>query len=67
MITLYKTSFQSEEGQRNFPSMEHRIFGCIHQQHGKRGMLQIQENTLRLTRWGIFISDGIMSDLMWVE
>jgi oxygen-independent coproporphyrinogen-3 oxidase len=35
--------------------------------HIEQGMLQIQENTLRLTRQGIFISDGIMSDLLWVE
>ena len=35
--------------------------------HIEQGMLQIQENTLRLTRRGIFISDGIMSDLLWVE
>lgn len=35
--------------------------------HIEQGMLAIQENTLRLTRQGIFISDGIMSDLLWVE
>ena len=35
--------------------------------HIEQGMLQIQENTLCLTRRGIFISDGIMSDLLWVE
>ena len=35
--------------------------------HIEQGMLEIQDNNLRLTRQGIFISDGIMSDLLWVE
>ena len=35
--------------------------------HIEQGMMEIQDNTLRLTRQGIFISDGIMSDLLWVE
>lgn len=30
-------------------------------------LLTIENNMLRFTRKGIFISDGIMSDLMWVE
>ena len=30
-------------------------------------LLSIDQNTLMLTREGIFISDGIMSDLMWVK
>ncbi len=41
---------------------------CIEnaEQYIKTGKLIIQENTLKLTRNGIFISDGIMSDLMRV-
>lgn len=35
--------------------------------HLKQGTLEIKENTLKLTRKGIFISDGIMSDMLWVE
>lgn len=35
--------------------------------HIKRGKLTIENNTLKLTHEGIFISDGIMSDLLWVE
>ena len=35
--------------------------------HIEQGLLEIQDNILRLTRQGIFISDGIMSDLLWVE
>ena len=32
----------------------------------EQGVLEISEDILKLTRKGIFISDGIMSDLMWV-
>ena len=34
--------------------------------HLTQGTLEIKGNTLKLTEKGIFISDGIMSDLMWV-
>lgn len=34
--------------------------------HQEQGMLEIADDTLRLTPQGIFISDGIMSDLLWV-
>ena len=37
------------------------------QPHLNQGMLEICEDVLRLTRKGIFVSDGIMSDLMWVN
>jgi oxygen-independent coproporphyrinogen-3 oxidase len=30
-------------------------------------LIEIKEDTLKLSREGVFISDGIMSDLMWVE
>lgn len=32
-----------------------------------RKILQLENQTLRLTKEGIFISDGVMSDLLWVE
>lgn len=35
--------------------------------HLEQGTLVIVENTLKLTRKGIFISDGIMSDMLWVD
>lgn len=35
--------------------------------HLDGGRLEICDGALRLTRQGIFVSDGIMSDLMWVE
>lgn len=35
--------------------------------HIRNGKLTLEENTLKLTHEGIFISDGIMSDLLWVE
>lgn len=34
--------------------------------HLERGTLQLADDTLRLTQKGIFISDGIMSDMLWV-
>ena len=35
--------------------------------HIREGVLEISEDVLKLTRKGIFVSDGIMSDLMWVD
>lgn len=35
--------------------------------HIEQGILEIKEDTLKLTPQGIFISDGIMSDLLWIE
>ena len=35
--------------------------------HIEQGTLQITDDTLRLTEQGIFVSDGIMSDMLWVE
>ena len=35
--------------------------------HINQGTLEIKDNTLKLTPKGIFISDGIMSDMLWVE
>jgi oxygen-independent coproporphyrinogen-3 oxidase len=35
--------------------------------HLEQGLLEICRETLKLTRKGIFVSDGIMSDLMWVS
>ena len=35
--------------------------------HIREGVMEIREDVLQLTRRGIFVSDGIMSDLMWVD
>lgn len=35
--------------------------------HLEQEYLEVKEGTLKLTREGIFISDGIMSDLLWIE
>ena len=35
--------------------------------HEDQGVLENREGVLRLTRKGIFVSDGIMSDLMWAN
>lgn len=37
------------------------------QSHLKQGKLEITNHVLRLTESGIFVSDGIMSDMLWVE
>lgn len=37
------------------------------QKYLKGNLLKIEDNRLKMTREGIFISDGIMSDLMWVD
>ena len=34
--------------------------------HLEQGVLDISEGTMKLTKKGIFVSDGIMSDLLWV-
>lgn len=33
----------------------------------ERGLLELKEDTLRLTREGIFVSDGVMSDLLYID
>lgn len=42
---------------------------CINnaKKHIKQGTLEVIDNTLKLTEKGIFISDGIMSDLLYVD
>lgn len=32
-----------------------------------KGILSISGNTLRFTEKGLFLSDGVMSDLLWIE
>ena len=34
--------------------------------HLEQGLLELQDEVLKLTSKGIFVSDGIMSDLLWV-
>ena len=34
--------------------------------HIANGMLEIADNNLRLTKEGVFISDSIMSDLIYI-
>lgn len=35
--------------------------------HLKQGFLTLDNHVMKLTKKGIFISDGIMSDLLWVD
>ncbi|MEG0455049.1 MAG: coproporphyrinogen III oxidase, partial [Bacteroides sp.] len=39
----------------------------IADKHLQSGTLELRNNALCLSRKGIFVSDGIMSDLLWVE
>ena len=44
----------------------HRYCLRMAKPHLEQGVLEMKEDTLKLTKEGIFISDGIMSDLLWV-
>ena len=33
----------------------------------ERGLLELEGRVLRLTRKGVLLSDGVISDLLWVE
>lgn len=37
------------------------------QPHLSQGTLELSNNVLKLTEKGVFISDGIMSDMLWVD
>ena len=67
------TSLRTSEG-LHLPDLERR-FGVAHkeyclqnaQKHLKAGLLSLTSDTLCLTRCGFFISNEVMSDLMWDE
>ena len=40
---------------------------CMASPHLKQGFLTLDNHIMKLTEKGIFISDGIMSDLLWVD
>ncbi len=57
----------------NLPELKYRFGEELHryclenaQKHINRNLLMTDKEVLKLTREGLFISDGIMSDLMWV-
>lgn len=56
----------AELGQRFGTSLQHYCEEMA-RPHLKSGALKLQDNRLRLTRQGIFVSDGIISDLMFVN
>ena len=37
------------------------------QPHLSQGTLELSNGVLKLTEKGVFISDGIMSDMLWVD
>lgn len=58
----------------NLPELKHRFGEDLYsyclvnaQKHIDQNLLVTEKEALKLTRDGLFISDGIMSDLMWVE
>ena len=67
------TSLRTAEG-LNLSDLE-RQFGtsckkyCLQnaQRHLKAGLISLTDDTLRLTRQGLFISNEVMSDLMWED
>lgn len=56
-----------EHIESKFGSQLHRYCMSIASKHIANSNLEIKDNHLRLTRKGIFVSDGIISDLMFVE
>jgi oxygen-independent coproporphyrinogen-3 oxidase len=59
---------------RGYPTVEIEVWRRIIQllsyecpEYLENQLLKIENGNLKLTRKGIFISDGIMSDLMWVK
>ncbi|MGN0036041.1 MAG: radical SAM family heme chaperone HemW [Bacteroidaceae bacterium] len=48
------------------PSFVRHCLACA-EPHVARGLLQAEEGRLHLTRAGIFVSDGIIADLIWAD
>ena len=53
--------------QAEFGTELHRYCLQMAQPHLQQGTLERNGETLKLTRSGIFVSDGIMSDLLWAD
>lgn len=69
IITRLRTSWglPLSHLQREFGDTLYRYCLRMARPHLERGTLTEADCTLRLSRQGIFISDGIMSDLLWVD
>lgn len=53
--------------QSEFSEQLHRYCLRMADEHLQSGKLELRNDSLCLSREGIFVSDGIMSDLLWVE
>lgn len=69
VITSIRTCWGMPLGQlkEKFGEKLYRYCLRMAQPHLQQGTLEITEETLKLTEKGIFISDGIMSDMLWVD
>lgn len=69
VITPIRTCWGMPLGQlkEKFGEKLYRYCLRMAQPHLQQGTLEITEETLKLTEKGIFISDGIMSDMLWVD
>lgn len=69
VITSIRTCWGMPLGQlkEKFGKKLYRYCLRMAQPHLQQGTLEITEETLKLTEKGIFISDGIMSDMLWVD
>ena len=69
VITTIRTSWGMPLSKLKFDFGDSLYQYCLRmaQPHLKQGKLEITNHVLRLTESGIFVSDGIMSDMLWVE
>lgn len=68
MTTLRtKWGISAEEAEHKFGTKLWNYCRDMAAPHLKSGKLEIHDGHLRLTREGIFVSDGIISDLMYIE
>ena len=69
VITSIRTCWGMPLGQLKKKFGERLYHYCLQmaQPHLQQGTLEITQETLKLTEQGIFISDGIMSDMLWVD
>lgn len=69
VITSIRTCWGMPLGQlkKKFGERLYRYCLQMAQPHLQQGTLEITQETLKLTEQGIFISDGIMSDMLWVD
>ena len=61
MWGIRTTDIRERFGEEKQAYLERQAAAYLHQ-----GLLIRENDTLRLSKEGIFISDGIMSDLLWI-